>query len=123
MSGGLLTWIAWGSLSLAALAGMFSAWASTRTTRKSSPRSSSADDAWRSEIDQEVADLKSAVRGLSSTLRRIDGRESARLRRSQSPSEDETGTPGDALKRRLRQKYGLAPVPKVNAPLSSTDNV
>jgi hypothetical protein len=71
---------------------------------KRSRRSSSAEDAWRIEYDSELADLKSSVAGLSSTLRKLHGRESQRLRRdlpeSESPSSD---------KNELRRKYGILP--------------
>jgi hypothetical protein len=81
------------------------------STRAGSRRPSSADDVWRSEIDQELADLKSLVRGLSSTLRRLEGRESARQRRSQPSSSPAPSDPDQAvaLKQRLREEYGLVP--------------
>jgi len=88
-------------LSVAVIAATVCACALTFRTQKRSPRSSNAGDAWRAEYDLELAELKSTVSGLSSTLRKLHGRESQRLRTSPD------SVPGD--KNAYRQKYGIVP--------------
>jgi len=100
------------SLFLALIAGSFlpSLW-TILTRRPSAQRkqsdSSSALDVWRTEIDREIADIRSQVNGLSSTLRRLNGRESMRSNRSQ-PRELSDLQPGE-LKNALRMRHGIVP--------------
>lgn len=101
-------WILPVSLLLAAAAVTFFAWRSTRSTRTSSRHQSSAASAWQSEIDQEIADLKSTVDGLSSTLRKLRGRESMRARREEPSSDQQADHPERETERqRLRRLAGI----------------
>lgn len=98
------SWIWPFTLSVAAIAVTLSLFVLLRRTRPRSQKSSSAADAWRTEYDLELAELKDTVRGLSSTLRKLHGRESQRLRR------DSPESPSLAVdKNALREKYGIVP--------------
>lgn len=102
MNEGLYTWIS-ALTPLAALAvAAFFYWRSTKQTRARSERPSIADPAWRGEVDAQLADIESRLAGLSSTLRKLHGRESQRTRRDSSAS-----TPQD--KDELRRQYGIVP--------------
>lgn len=91
-------------LLLAAVAGWSWRWRSTRTTRARSPRTSFAGDVWQTEVDAALADLASQISGLSSTLRKLHGRESQRQRRDPG----EASTLGNE-KDELRRRYGILP--------------
>jgi len=109
MTGGLSTWILLATPLVALLAAAFLYWHSTNSTHSTSRPSHSADPAWRGEVDEQLADIESRLAGLSSTLRKLHGRESQRTRRdsaASSPSMDK-----DAL----RRQYGLVPGVKRDA--------
>lgn len=108
----MITWTSALFLFLAITAGSFlpSLW-TILTRRHSAPLrpsvSSSALDVWRTEVDRDIADLRSRVDGLSSTLRRLNGRESMRSNRSQP--RDLSDLPAHELKNALRLRHGLVP--------------
>jgi hypothetical protein len=101
------TWIWQPLVLLAGGAAMHWLWHSVKQMPKRSARSSSAGDAWRTEYDLELAELKSTVTGLSSTLRKLHGRESQRLRKDSNDSSQSSNPLAD--KNELRQKYGILP--------------
>lgn len=77
-----------------------------RTPRRSG-QSSSADPVWRGEVDQELADLDSRVTGLSSTLRKLHGRESTRQARSSPEASPPEAFNLEAERARLRRLAGV----------------
>lgn len=97
----VISWIQASFLCLAAIAVTVFACALTFRTQRRSPKSSSAGDAWRVEYDLELSELKSTVAGLSSTLRKLHGRESQRLKNSQTSELTD--------KNSFRQRYGIIP--------------
>lgn len=106
------SWIFPLCLLLAITAGSFlpSLWTILTRKRSAPPKpsvSSSALDVWRTEVDRDIADLRSRVDGLSSTLRRLNGRESMRSNRSQP--RDLSDLPAHELKNALRLRHGLVP--------------
>jgi len=103
MREGLSTWISLLTPLVVLLAGVFFFWRSTPATRKHSERSPIADPAWRGEVDAQLADIESRLAGLSSTLRKLHGRESQRTRR------DSPALPASD-KDELRRQYGILPV-------------
>lgn len=91
------------SLALVVLGFYF--WHSTTPTRARSATRSGAVTVWQSEVDAQLADIESRVAGLSSTLRKLHGRESQRSRRDSPEPSPETD------KLALRRKYGIVPGP------------
>lgn len=101
----MISWTLAFFLCLAATAATIFVCALTLPTPKRSPKSSNAGDAWRIEYDLELAELKSTVAGLSSTLRKLHGRESARAKREP----ESLATDNPTYKNELRQRFGILP--------------
>lgn len=101
-------------LSQCAVAGVATLWLwrSLRKTRSSSPKSSSAGYVTQHDFDLELAEVRSDLASLSSTLRKLHGRASVALRRDQ---QQQTIPDATTLKQQLRQKFGIG-TPRVVEP-------
>lgn len=100
---GITPWIFPLLLSCAVVVSAFFALRSTRQTPTRYRPSASADPAWCAEVDAQLADIESRLVGLSSTLRKLHGRESARSARAAPP------TVPASDKDELRRQYGVTP--------------
>jgi len=106
------TWIYLVFWSLALAAVLFSQWYFILSTRRNSTRPASAGSvsARLSEMDQEIALLKSSVDGLYSTLRKLRGRESMRSLHDKDPLVSEQISQQadvEAERQRLRRAAGI----------------
>lgn len=105
-----LPWIYIAGLFIAALAGTFWLSRSLNWTRRASrPRSSAENATWQTEIDSHLAEIDSRIRGLSSTLRRLDARES--MRSNRQPKNDTPPEATASAKAEWRKRAGILPRP------------